>query len=219
LENLRINLSGTAKSLYTVLSKSLLIAISLLCLCIGCTSEAEKEFRKANGRIVIVDSTYHIPREYLEAKVLESGVYKIEFNEDYRKYIWFRSLLTDDIMLMDFTEYRNLVDNKIFHDATSADIERTNREKETGSKIIEATSIKFPDFVLVAGKEYEGNTIVKILDRHDPKAVYHPDQTINFKFDNKYYYVSTEKVTFTGPAMYKINFIKYKGLPWKQSDY
>ena len=98
---------------------------------------------------MVVDSTYHIPKEYGEATVLEAGVYKLEFKEDSPKYIWFRSSLSDSYtVLLDLTEYRNVVDNKVFHDATSADIEKAEREKEERSKIIEARSVDLRYFVL-----------------------------------------------------------------------
>ena len=79
----------TLISQYPPLAKQLLVANLLLLLLIGCTSKAEKEFRKADGSMVTLDSTYHITREYLDDKILEAGTYKIEFKEDYKKYIWF----------------------------------------------------------------------------------------------------------------------------------
>lgn len=209
----------TIISQYPLIAKNLLFTSLLLFLLTGCTSKAEKDFRKADGSIVTVDSTYYITREGLESKVLEAGTYKIEFKENYRKYIWFNSLVTDDLMLMDFDEYKRVLDNKILRPATPTDIEKAEREKEARSKIIEARSVDLRYFVLVAGEEYQGDTIMKAIDAIDSKAKYLSDQTIIFRLEDKYYYIGTEKVTFNYPAVYKITFIKYKGLPWKQRDF
>lgn len=204
---------------FLLIYRNLLIIISLLLLSIGCSSRAEKEFREANGNIVAVDSTYHISIVNLDARILESGVYKIEFNEDIKKYIWFRSLVTDDIISMDFIEYRNVVDRKILRPATSTDIQKAMQEKATRSKIIAAHSIDLQSFVLTTGAEYHGDKIMKAIDAIDSKAKYRPDQTILFRLEDKYYYVGTEKITFDYPAIYRITFIKYKRLPWKGDDF
>jgi hypothetical protein len=195
---------------------NLLSVLILLCLSFGCTSEAVKEFRKASGRTVVVDKTYEIPRKYIEAKVLEAGVYQLEFQEDSPKYIWFRSSLSDIYtVLMDFTEYKKVADNNVFRTATPADIEKAVREKDERSKIIEAKSVDLRRLILVTGEDYQGDTIMKAIDATDSKAIFQPDQTINFRLDDKYYYIGTKKVTFDYPAVYRITFIQYKGIPWQ----
>jgi hypothetical protein len=209
----------TLTSICQLLAKKLLITLLLLFLLIGCTSKAEREFREADGKMVTVDTTFPIQKENREAKVLESGTYKIEYDANYKENIWFKSLNTGDIMLMDFTEYTYVVDNKILRPPTPADFAKAEQEKEARSKIVEARSVDLGSFVLVAGEEYQGDTIMKVIDANAPKAKFNSDQTINFRFGDKYYYVGTQKVTFDYPAVYKITFIKYKGLPWKQSDY
>ena len=207
----------TLISQYTSLAMKLLLVNLLLLLLVGCTSKAEKEFQKVDGSMVTVDSTYHIRKKYLDDKILEAGTYKIEFKKDYKEYIWFNSLVTDELMLMDFDEYNKVLDNKVLRPATPADIAKAEQEKEAGNKIVEARSVDLRSLVLVAGEKYQGDTIMKAIDANDPKAIFNSDQTINFRFGDKYYYVGTQKVTFDYPAVYKITFIKYKGLPWKQS--
>lgn len=209
----------TLISKYAPRAKKLLVGNLLLLLLFGCTSKAEKEFRKADGSMVTVDSTYHIHREYLDDKILKAGTYKIEFNEDYKNGIWFNSLVTDELILMDFDEYNKVLDNKVLRPATPADIARADQEKETRSKIVVARTVDLRSLVLVAGEEYQGDTIMQAVDAADSKARFNSDQTINFLFDDKYYYVGSQKVNSDYPAVYKITFIKYKGMPWKQSDY
>src|SRR3990167_5427409 len=189
-------------SCHQQLAKNLLLILLLLCLPLGCTSETEREFRKASGRTVVVDKTYEIPIEYIEAKVLQAGVYQLEFKEDSPKYLWFKSTLSDSYtVLMNFTEYKKVVDNNVFHDATPTDIEKVEREKEERNKIIEAKSVDLRYLVLVAGEEYHGDAIMKAINAVDSKANYRSDQTIIFRLEDRYYYMGTTKVTYDYPAV------------------
>ncbi len=198
----------------------LLLVTLLLCLSLGCTSEAVKEFRKANGRTVVVDKDFEIPKEYVEATVLRAGIYQLEFKEGESKYLWAKSSLSSSYsVLLDFAEYKKVLENNVFRDVTPADFVEAERIKDEKKKIIEAKSVDLRSLILAAGEEYPGDTIMKAIDRIDSKANFRSDQTIIFSLEDRYYYMGTTKVNYDYPAMYKITFIKYKGLPWTQDDF
>lgn len=107
----------------------------LLCLSLGCTQEALnlKEFRKANGRTVVVDKTYKIPREDVVGAtiLLQAGVYHLEFKEDSPENIWFNSVQsTKHSLVLNYTEYKKVLDNNVLRDATPDVIAQAERQKE-----------------------------------------------------------------------------------------
>lgn len=202
------------------LAAYLLPVIFSLCLSLGCTSEEVKAFRKANGRTVVVDKTFEIQKEYVEATVLRAGIYQLEFKEGESNFLWFKSSLSDSYtVLLNYPEYKKVADHNVFRDATPADFEVAERVKDEKKKIIEAKSVDVRSLIFVAGEEYPGDTIMKAIDRVDSKANFRSDQTIIFSLDDRYYYMGTTKVNYDNPAIYKITFIKYKGLPWTRDDF
>jgi|WetSurMetagenome_2_1015567.scaffolds.fasta_scaffold00671_17 hypothetical protein len=202
----------------TLTLKNLLIMFFMLALSAGCASEAEKEFRKASGQTVAVDQSYRLLHKYGEANAVEAGAYKFEFGEENKKYIRLVSLVTDDSILIDYTEYRNIIDNKLFRNATPADIEKAQREKKAGHKLYKTGSVSLQNLVLVAGKQYQRESIIRAIDATDSNAKYRPDQSVIFKLERKYYYMGMAMISSAHPAVYKITFIKYKGLPWTYRD-
>jgi hypothetical protein len=64
------------------------------------------------------------------------------------------------------------------------------------------------DFTFVVGHKYLGDEMMTVIDKHFPSAVFSPDETIRFKHKGKNYTMKTEKVTFSGPAYYKIVWIR-----------
>jgi hypothetical protein len=67
-----------------------------------------------------------------------------------------------------------------------------------------SVTVSDPRVIFTAGAQFESDELLKLIDNNYPNSKFHPDESIDVISEGKRYVIQTQKITFSGPAIYKI---------------